>query len=100
LWPGLSDAGLANPVAAYAVVLGAIAATAGRMGALIGVGGLLPLLSDSLIGVRLAKAAILPGPPIWVMLTYLLGQFLVTMGWVRAGLDTGAAAPVAAAAGG
>jgi hypothetical protein len=57
-------------------------------------------LSDSLIGVDLAGHGHLPGPPIWVMLTYALGQALVTVGVVRAttarAVPAEAALPVAA----
>lgn len=82
LWPGLSDAGLAYPMAGYAVVLATMAVTAAGMGWWIGLGGGLILLSDTLIGVRLAEVADVPGIHVWTMLTYILGQLLVVTGWV------------------
>ncbi|GAA4696908.1 lysoplasmalogenase [Phytohabitans rumicis] len=88
LWPGLSDQGLAIPMAFYAAMMAFLASTAATLGARIGAGGALLLLSDALIGVRLAEAADIPGQPYWVMLTYMLGQALVVTGWphVRRGM--------------
>jgi uncharacterized membrane protein YhhN len=80
LWPGLAEAGLAVPIAGYAVVLAAMASTAAAHGWRVGAGGALFLLSDLLIAVEIARGP-LAGPPIWVMLTYTLGQALIVTGW-------------------
>jgi uncharacterized membrane protein YhhN len=82
LWPGLSERSLALPMAGYGALLTVMASTAATRGLQIGVGAALLLFSDTLIGVDLAGAAELPGPPIWVMTTYLLGQALVVNGWI------------------
>ena len=84
LWPGLAERGLAVPMAVYAVVLTAMAVAATTRGRRIAVGGALLLLSDALIAMRIADAATVPGPPIWVMVTYTLGQALVVTGLVSA----------------
>ncbi len=81
LWEGLG--GLAIPVAVYAVALATMATTAAALDWRIGLGGALFLVSDLLIAARVADTADLPGPPIWVMLTYTLGQALIVTGWVR-----------------
>ena len=91
LWPGLAERGLAVPMAVYAVVLTAMAMAATTRGARIAAGGALLLVSDALIALRIADAATVPGPPIWVMVTYTLGQALVVTGWVSAGRPVAAA---------
>jgi uncharacterized membrane protein YhhN len=88
LWPGLTEEGLALPMAGYGALLAVMASTATTQGARIGLGAALLLLSDTLIGVNLADAATPPGPPIWVMATYLLGQALVVSGWVASRTPT------------
>lgn len=89
LWPGLTEAGLAVPMAAYGVALTATAATSAAYGWRCGLGGLLFLISDLLIAVDVADAAELPGPPVWVMVTYLAGQTLLAAGWLRSQRNTG-----------
>jgi uncharacterized membrane protein YhhN len=84
LWPGLAERGLAVPMAVYAVVLTAMAVAATTRGRRIAIGGALLLVSDALIATRIADAATVPGPPIWVMVTYTLGQALVVTGLVNA----------------
>ena len=79
LWPGLGT--LAIPVAAYALALAAMATTAAAYDWRVGVGGALFLVSDLLIAARVAGAGELPGPPIWVMATYAVGQALIVTGW-------------------
>ncbi|MFX0592086.1 lysoplasmalogenase [Melissospora conviva] len=81
MWPGLSAAGLAVPVAGYACALAAMATCAAAYGPRVAVGGGLFLVSDLLIAVGVADVATLPGPPIWVMATYTAGQFLLVTGW-------------------
>ena len=79
LWPGL-DAGMRVPVAAYSLLLTAMAAGAfglGRTGAL---GGLLFLLSDGLIAAGLADWPQPPAHDLWIMLTYAAAQFCLVRG--------------------
>ncbi|MBB5868653.1 putative membrane protein YhhN [Allocatelliglobosispora scoriae] len=83
LWPGLAEIGLAVPMTAYGLALATTAATSSAFGWRTGLGGLLFLTSDLLIAVDAAGAAELPGPPIWVMLTYLAAQTLLAFGWLR-----------------
>ena len=82
LWPGLGA--LAAPMTAYAVLLGAMAVAAAGQGWRVGLGAALFVASDLLIAVDLAGAATLPGPPIWVMLTYVVAQALIATGWAAA----------------
>ncbi|BCJ77690.1 hypothetical protein CS0771_72340 [Catellatospora sp. IY07-71] len=82
LWPALSEAGLALPMAVYGTLLSSTAALAASFGWRTALGGALFLISDLLIAVRVADAFTIPGPPIWVMLTYVLAQFLLATGWV------------------
>jgi uncharacterized membrane protein YhhN len=81
MWPGLTDAGLALPIAVYSVALAAMASTAAAHGWRVGAGGGLFLVSDLLIALDVAEVGTLPGPPIWVMATYALGQALIVTGW-------------------
>ena len=81
LWPGLSARGLAWPMAVYAAVLATMAATAATQGPRVAIGAALLVCSDTLIGMRIAGVPPLPGPPVWVMATYLLGQALIVTGW-------------------
>jgi uncharacterized membrane protein YhhN len=82
LWPALSAAGLAVPMAVYGTLLSSTAALSAAFGWRTALGGGLFLISDLLIAVRVADAFTIPGPPIWVMLTYVLAQFLLATGWV------------------
>jgi uncharacterized membrane protein YhhN len=68
------------PIVAYGCLLAVMAASAAGLGWRAGVGGALFLLSDLLIGLDLSGVDV-PGPPIWVMLTYALGQVLIALGW-------------------
>lgn len=79
LWPGLGA--LAVPMTGYAILLATMAATATAHGWRVGLGGALFFVSDLLIAVDVAGAAQMPGPPIWVMLTYVAGQALIITGW-------------------
>lgn len=82
LWPSLTRIGLAVPMAGYGLALAATASLSTAFGWRTGLGGRLFLLSDLLIAVGVADAATVPGPPIWVMLTYLAAQTLLTLGWL------------------
>ncbi|GGT39433.1 lysoplasmalogenase [Streptomyces chromofuscus] len=80
LWPDL-PADLRVPVAAYSALLAAMAHGAlTRLGLVAGLGGALFLLSDTLIATGVADWPQLPRPDLWIMLTYLAAQFLLTRG--------------------
>jgi uncharacterized membrane protein YhhN len=81
LWNGLGA--LAIPMAFYGLALVSTAVLSASFGWRLGLGGGLFLFSDLLIAVEIADAATLPGPAIWVMLTYLAAQALLATGWVR-----------------
>jgi uncharacterized membrane protein YhhN len=70
------------PILLYGCLLAAMAATAAGLGWRSALGGALFLGSDLLIGIGL-NGTQLPGPPIWVMLTYILGQALIVLGWLH-----------------
>ncbi|MFF1548418.1 lysoplasmalogenase [Streptomyces sp. NPDC058291] len=91
LWPGLPQE-LRPPVALYSALLTAMACAAGvRLGPVAGAGGLLFLLSDTLIATGVADWPQLPRPDLWIMLTYLAAQFLLVLG-VLGALGGGAGA--------
>ncbi|MEU4133747.1 lysoplasmalogenase [Streptomyces wuyuanensis] len=79
LWPDL-PAGLRLPVAAYSLLLTAMAYRSSAAGALAGLGGALFLLSDMLIATGLASWPRLPAADFWIMLTYAAAQCLLTLG--------------------
>ncbi|MEY9873013.1 putative membrane protein YhhN [Streptacidiphilus sp. MAP12-33] len=84
LWPDL-PAGLRIPVACYSLLLAGTAATSAAAGLqtgkrVTGLGGGLFLLSDSLIATGLAHWPQLPAADFWIMLTYLVGQYLLATG--------------------
>ncbi|MFD9815770.1 lysoplasmalogenase [Streptomyces sp. NPDC059080] len=93
LWPGL-PADLRGPVAGYSLLLTAMAFGALRAGALAAVGGLLFLLSDSLIATGIAAWPQAPAPHFWVMLTYVAAQLALTLGLLR---TTGRTVPATSA---
>ncbi|WP_407564108.1 lysoplasmalogenase [Streptomyces sp. 184] len=82
LWPGL-DPGLRGPVAAYSLLLAAMALGAARFGPRAGAGGALFLLSDTLIATDLADRPQPPAAGFWVMATYLAAQYLIADGVLR-----------------
>lgn len=82
LWPGL-DPGLRGPVAAYSLLLAAMAFGAARFGPRAGAGGALFLLSDTLIATDLAGRPQPPAAGFWVMATYLAAQYLIADGVLR-----------------
>ncbi|MDX3112997.1 MULTISPECIES: lysoplasmalogenase [Streptomyces] len=80
LWPGLPQE-LRGPVAVYSALLTAMAcAAAVRLGPVAGAGGVLFLLSDTLIATGVAGWPQPPRPDLWIMLTYLAAQFLLVRG--------------------
>ncbi|MFC3500328.1 lysoplasmalogenase [Micromonospora krabiensis] len=81
MWPGLTDAGLAVPVAAYALALATMATTAAPHGWRVGLGGALFLLSDLLIATGVAGVLDPPRAPVLVMATYAAGQALIVTGF-------------------
>ncbi|MEV4825967.1 lysoplasmalogenase [Micromonospora sp. NPDC049274] len=80
MWSGLTDAGLAVPVAGYALALAAMATTAVTQGRRVGLGAALFLGSDLLIAAGVAGVAEPPGAPVLVMATYAAGQALIVTG--------------------
>ncbi|MGW2395176.1 lysoplasmalogenase [Kitasatospora sp. NPDC001664] len=82
LWPGLGD--LKIPVAVYSLLLASTAVTSAGLGWRAGLGGGLFLLSDTLIATELADWKALPGHGVWIMATYVLAQFLLADGTLRA----------------
>ncbi|QKW10650.1 lysoplasmalogenase [Streptomyces sp. NA04227] len=86
LWPDL-PADMRAPVAGYSLLLTAMALGSTRLGLVAGAGGALFLLSDSLIATSVAEWPQAPRPDLWVMLTYLAAQYLLTTGVLRAAAD-------------
>jgi uncharacterized membrane protein YhhN len=82
LWSGLG--GLRIPVAAYSLLLTATAVTSAGFGARTGVGGALFFVSDGLISLRLADLSQPPMPGLWIMSTYIVAQYLLASGSLRA----------------
>jgi uncharacterized membrane protein YhhN len=74
LWQGLGDDRL--PVAGYSLLVTATAVTSAWYGWRSGIGGLLFLISDALIGVELAGNEF-TGRPYLVMALYCLAQYLL-----------------------
>ncbi len=79
LWPGL-PADLRLPVAAYSLLLTATAVTSASLALWLGVGGGLFFVSDALIAFELAERPLPPMPGLWIMTTYILGQYLLARG--------------------
>ncbi|MFB7246453.1 lysoplasmalogenase [Streptomyces populi] len=79
LWPGL-PAGLRVPVAGYSLLLTAMAYGATRLGPVAALGGILFMLSDTLIATGVADWPQLPKAAFWIMLTYIAAQFLLVRG--------------------
>ncbi|MEV1021770.1 lysoplasmalogenase [Streptomyces sp. NPDC050264] len=90
LWPDL-PAGMRGPVAAYSVLLTAMAYGASRLGTAAGIGGALFLLSDTLIALGVADWPRLPPADFWIMLTYVAAQYLLARGVLGERERTGAA---------
>nr|WP_240929520.1 lysoplasmalogenase [Streptomyces coryli] len=84
LWPGL-DPALRGPVAAYSLLLAAMAWRASGAGTRAGAGGALFLLSDTLIATRLADWPQPPAAGFLVMSTYLAAQYLLVTGLLPGG---------------
>jgi uncharacterized membrane protein YhhN len=80
LGPAFGD--LRIPILLYSLALVTMAALAGGLSIRVALGGAVFLLSDALIGVGRAGLEF-PGRSPLVMVTYLLGQYLIVTGWVR-----------------
>uniref|UniRef100_A0AAU2VCH6 Lysoplasmalogenase n=1 Tax=Streptomyces sp. NBC_00003 TaxID=2903608 RepID=A0AAU2VCH6_9ACTN len=80
LWPDLPG-GLRVPVAGYSLLLTAMAYRSSRLGPLVGLGGALFLLSDTLIATGVADWPQPPRPAFCVMLTYLAAQALLAQAY-------------------
>jgi uncharacterized membrane protein YhhN len=94
LWPGLGS--FRVPVAIYSLMLTATAATSSWYGRRTGLGGALFLISDALIGTRLAGHDFPTRGPL-VGLTYTIGQYQLAAGVVtrrRADHDLPPARPI------
>lgn len=87
LWSGLPGE-LRVPVAVYSLLLAAMAYRASGLGPLAGVGGALFLLSDTLIATGVAERPRPPAADLWIMLTYIAAQALLTAGILREGRRT------------
>ncbi|WP_328772588.1 lysoplasmalogenase [Streptomyces sp. NBC_00286] len=83
LWPDLPPE-LRLPVAAYSVLLTAMAYRATRLGLTAALGGALFMLSDTLIATGVAEWPQLPRPEFWIMGTYIAAQLLLVRGVMRA----------------
>ncbi|MFC8080591.1 lysoplasmalogenase [Streptomyces sp. NPDC057307] len=83
LWSDL-PAELRVPVAVYSLLLAAMAYRASGLGPLAGAGGALFLLSDTLIATGVADRPQPPAADLWIMLTYLAAQILLTAGILKA----------------
>lgn len=85
LWNSLGP--LAAPMLVYGVALAAMAVFATGLSTRAGVGGVLFLISDLLIGVNVADLDF-PGRGPIIMATYVLAQYLLVTGWLqRSGAD-------------
>ncbi|MEV0375159.1 lysoplasmalogenase [Streptomyces sp. NPDC050636] len=87
LWPDLPPE-LRIPVAGYSLLLTAMAFGALRAGPWAALGGLLFLLSDTLIASGIAHWPQLPAPQFWIMLTYATAQIALAGGVLRAAADS------------
>jgi uncharacterized membrane protein YhhN len=80
LGPRLGE--LRIPILIYSLALCVMATFAAGVDRRVGLGGLLLLISDMLIGVELADLGF-PGRGLIVMVTYLAAQYLIATGWAR-----------------
>ncbi|MFE6685261.1 lysoplasmalogenase family protein [Streptomyces sp. NPDC057743] len=92
LWPDL-PAALRLPVAGYSLLLTTMAFGALRAGRRAAAGGLLFVLSDSLIAGGLAHWPHLPAPQFWIMLTYTAAQVALAVGVLAAATGPSGPAP-------
>lgn len=76
------DRRLRLPVAGYSLALVAMGATALAVGGKVGAGAMSFLGSDALIGMQAAGYEF-PSQEVLIMAGYLLGQYLITTGWLE-----------------
>ena len=79
---GAQPGDLRLPILVYSLAVCAMAAVAAGVDARVGLGGLLFLASDMLIGLDLADLDF-PGRGTVSMVTYLAAEYLVVTGWAR-----------------
>lgn len=82
-------------VGLYGIALGSMAWLARRISTAVAVGAVLFVLSDSLIGLGGAGLR-LPAHGFWVMLTYLVAQWLIVTGLVQSAVRSSSSATSAA----
>lgn len=82
LWLAAGLGALRWPVVFYSVVLATMAALAAGVSPRVALGGLLFLVSDALIAVRVAEHDF-AGRSVVVMATYVVAQYLIADGWLR-----------------
>ena len=80
LGPRLGE--LRIPILIYSLALCVMATLAAGVDRRVGLGGMLFLTSDMLIGVDLAELGF-PGRGLIVLVTYLAAQYLIATGWAR-----------------
>jgi uncharacterized membrane protein YhhN len=80
LWPRLGE--LAAAVAVYSLILTLMAAAALSLSAVTGIGGLLFMASDLLIGLKVAGSGF-AGNDVAIMAGYIAAQLLLVTGWLR-----------------
>ena len=96
VWLCADEAGaLLAPVVVYGVALATMAVLSTGLGRLGGLGGAIFLLSDSLIAIGAFTDIDIPGRGFWVMLTYVVGQALLSLAVVRTTEDSYDAAATA-----
>jgi uncharacterized membrane protein YhhN len=81
LWKPLG--GMAIPMTIYGLALATMATLSASVNRMVGLGGALFFVSDMLIAVRVA--GVVEHTDLWVMLTYVLAQALIAVGFVRYG---------------
>jgi uncharacterized membrane protein YhhN len=81
--------GLLPAVVAYGAALTAMAVLATGLGRVAGIGGVVFMVSDSLIALRAFADVELPAHSFWVMLTYVVGQALLVVAVRSRATDAG-----------
>jgi uncharacterized membrane protein YhhN len=79
LWKPLGA--MAIPMTAYGLALATMATLSASVSRMVGIGGALFFVSDMLIAVRVA--GVVERTDVWVMLTYVLAQALIAVGFAR-----------------
>lgn len=80
LWSGLGP--MRSPIAIYSLALVAMAMTSMTLGNLFGLGGFLFMISDLMIGATVAYGDF-PGSHFLVMSTYIVGQLIICLFWLK-----------------